>query len=404
MKQIYLFNEESRASLYGIGSYIQQLIACLRNRKDVSLNLVMLNAEEKEFAKVKKDGYTLYTFPFVETSFYEDTYYRNIGYLWMTNMQVTTHEPLIFHFNYTWEYPLMRRLKEIFPTAKIFFTIHYQKWSFSLRGNVECFREVLDGRNKWLEEEDKKILLRDWEEEIKLYRSVDKLICLSNFTKKILNDIYQLPEEKIVLVYNGMADVNDGRMLANTDQLRKKFFFNPTDKILVYVGRLDEIKGLSHIIEAFKKVVEVYPEARLVIVGDGEFGTYLKIAAPYWNKITFTGFLDKENLYALYRIADAGIMLSFHEQCSYVAIEMMMFGLPVVSTDSTGLDEMFPNNLLKIKVHYEENKTFLWVDECKEKIIRAFQCPEWMRQQTRRLYLERYTLDKMTEAMDDLYA
>lgn len=403
MKQIYLFNEESRASVYGIGTYIRQLIACLKNREDISLNVVLLNSEEKEFAKVTKDGYTLYYFPFAETSVYEDKYYRNIGFLWMTNIQIVPDEPLIFHFNYTWEYPFIQFLKENYPAANLLFTIHYQKWSFSLRGNAGCLRDVLSMRNKCLEEEDKKILLTDLEEETRLYLSVDKLICLSRFTKNILNEVYKIPEEKIALVYNGMEDEVSRMPLSATADLRRKFFFNETDKILVYVGRLDEIKGLSCIIEAFKKVAEVCPEGRLAIVGDGDFGKYLKACAPYWNKITFTGFLDKENLYALYSLADAGIMLSFHEQCSYVAIEMMMFGLPVVSTDSTGLDEMFPDSLLKLRVHYEDKNAFLSVDECKEKILQAFQCPESVRQTNRKLYLEKYTLEKMTEGMDGLY-
>ena len=67
-------------------------------------------------------------------------------------------------------------------------------------------------------------------------------------------------------------------------------------------------------------------------VGDGFYSYYLNSCNPTWNKITFTGKLNKEDLYKLYQIADIGVLPSFHEQCSYVAIEMMMYGIPLVAS------------------------------------------------------------------------
>ena len=106
------------------------------------------------------------------------------------------------------------------------------------------------------------------------------------------------------------------------------------------MGRLDEGKGVGFLIEAFRRILNRMPEAHLLIAGDGDYDTCLKASADIWSRITYTGKVGKETLYDFYRIADIGVMPSFLEQCSYVAIEMMMHGLPIVGTDSTGLSEM----------------------------------------------------------------
>ena len=54
----------------------------------------------------------------------------------------------------------------------------------------------------------------------------------------------------------------------------------------------------------------------------------------------FTGKIPHEELSVFHQRATIGVMPSFHEQCSYSAIEYMMHGIPFVGTTSTGLSEM----------------------------------------------------------------
>lgn len=71
----------------------------------------------------------------------------------------------------------------------------------------------------------------------------------------------------------------------------------------------------------------------LVIVGDGDFTKYMALINGLWAKVSFVGKLKFDQLAAFYQIADVGVMPSFHEQCSYVAIEMMRFGLAEMIDD-----------------------------------------------------------------------
>ena len=84
--------------------------------------------------------------------------------------------------------------------------------------------------------------------------------------------------------------------------------------LILFVGRLDEIKGVDILLEAFCKL-ENTNKYHLLIAGNGDYNKYLKLTNMRTN-ISFLGFLEKDKLYKLYQICDIGIMLSFHEQCS----------------------------------------------------------------------------------------
>ena len=122
-------------------------------------------------------------------------------------------------------------------------------------------------------------------------------------------------------------------------------------------------------IESFKKILEEIANCRLLIVGDGDFQTCLKLGDKVWSKMIFFGYLERDELFDIYQISDIGVLPSMHEQCSYTAIEMMMFGLPFITTDTTGLNEMAVSNELKVKLHYSNRNAYVSSDSLASKII-----------------------------------
>ena len=69
------------------------------------------------------------------------------------------------------------------------------------------------------------------------------------------------------------------------------------------------------------------------------------------------GVVSFNELKKLYSESTIGIIPSLHEQCSYVAIEMSMFGLPIIVSDVDALSEMFEDeiNALKIPLLFDED-------------------------------------------------
>ena len=126
-----------------------------------------------------------------------------------------------------------------------------------------------------------------------------------------------------------------------------------------------------------------------------------------WGKILFTGKLSKQELYQFYQIADVGVMLSKHEQCSFVAIEMMMHGIPIIASDSTGLDEMVSDGINGYKIRTIENqaKVSFDINECQRLLSLAInnKNEEELRKKCRQQYEAVYSLDCMKEKMQTLY-
>ncbi|MFK2127309.1 glycosyltransferase [Bacteroides fragilis] len=130
--------------------------------------------------------------------------------------------------------------------------------------------------------------------------------------------------------------------------MRKYFHIKKKEKIILFVGRLTALKGAYILLDSFKKISPYHTNYRLFIIGDGDFNLLLNQAEPYWDRITFTGKIDKEKLNQLYKIADIGIIPSYCEQCSYVCLEMMMNAIPCIVSDGIGLNSIFKNNINSI--------------------------------------------------------
>lgn len=93
-------------------------------------------------------------------------------------------------------------------------------------------------------------------------------------------------------------------------------------------------------------------------------------------------------------------MPSFHEQCSYVAIEMLMHGLPLIGTGSTGLKEMV-EGMHCLPLKEEDDSVDLPIDLLVQWLIED---QEHLRSEKyRRRFEERYTLRKMSENMFSIY-
>lgn len=91
-------------------------------------------------------------------------------------------------------------------------------------------------------------------------------------------------------------------------------------------------------------MVDSYPKCRLILIGDGEINDSIKKIQHVFTRITFIGRLDRKSLYEWYQIAEIAVFPSFYEECSYVGIEMLMHGIPIVASDGYNVKNMFTEN------------------------------------------------------------
>ena len=143
-------------------------------------------------------------------------------------------------------------------------------------------------------------------------------------------------------IVNGIKDRKPIPGNSQQESLRRKYGFTPADKLVLFAGRLCDTKGVGVLLEAVKPLIDRDKNIHLLLAGSGNLSSYYEKSVGYWKNIHFLGQVKRETVFELYQIADVGAFPSYQEQFGYVAIEMMMFGLPVVAfTESGGLKDIF---------------------------------------------------------------
>ena len=407
--QLYLFDDNNIASVFGIGTYIRELVATLES-SGIHIHIVHLHSNRPRFEIEKTDQVENWYIPkvyndgisFNSVQNIED-YCRNVLYLLRLHIPEDT-ENLIFHFNYNQYQWLAKELKTAFNCTTVT-TVHFVKWMLELQGNLSMFHAIKAKPENQLNSLEQSLLKTD-EYESMLYREVDKVIALSRDMKNHLCNEYQIIADKIIVIPNGLSKI-DNVETDNYLSLRKKWHINDKELLILFVGRLHPVKGLAFLIRAFREVLKTMPNCRLIIAGNGNYDLYLKECKDICTKITFAGFLEKHELHELYHIADLGITPSLYEPFGYVALEMMMHSLPIVTTTTSGLNEVVNDTCgLKIPLIVHSDRVDIDVDLLAEKIRYLLQCPveaHRLGKNGRKRLMKYYSPEIFRQNMMDLY-
>lgn len=104
----------------------------------------------------------------------------------------------------------------------------------------------------------------------------------------------------------------------------------PSRSTILFVGRLDPIKGLDNLLQAVS-LMSHDSDFQLVIVG-GEDRRGLRPAAAD-GRVIFVGPVEHANMYLYYNAADFCVIPSYYESFSLVALESLACGTPIIATD-----------------------------------------------------------------------
>lgn len=119
---------------------------------------------------------------------------------------------------------------------------------------------------------------------------------------------------------------------------------NPPEEFIMYTGSAFPHKNLERLVSAFAVLKEEHPDLKLVLVGKREYhAKALRRWAkkqPYYEDISFTGFIPDEELKWYYQNARAYVFPSMAEGFGLPGLEAMVHGCPVVSSNATCLPEV----------------------------------------------------------------
>ena len=205
---LYLFNAHDSAAAYGIGTYLNELTRAMEST-GINIHIIHLHSIYPEFEVVKINQVENWYIPEVRNyntfsgslQKMED-YYRNVIYI--LRLYIKDTKDLVFHFNYNQCYVLAKELKTVF-NCKTVAVIHYMKWALELNGNLHQLRMIKEKSEKQRRAYEQRIYKMD-EYEALIYKEVDRIIVLSQYTKNLLLSEYQIEPEKISVIPNGLAD------------------------------------------------------------------------------------------------------------------------------------------------------------------------------------------------------
>lgn len=156
------------------------------------------------------------------------------------------------------------------------------------------------------------------------------IIATSHEQKRLIKKFYFLPENKVFTVFNGI----ETNISPVDSALKKNIGFADSDKIILSVARLKREKGLHIILQALPEILINIPQARLLIIGDGEYRSYLENLASelgLMGKVIFTGAISYEDLGKYFHLADVFVNSTIRENgYDLTIIQGMAYGKPVV--------------------------------------------------------------------------
>jgi glycosyltransferase involved in cell wall biosynthesis len=175
------------------------------------------------------------------------------------------------------------------------------------------------------------------------------------------NDFAEKVKDKIHIIPMGV-DVSKMNNPSNKEILKEKYGFK-SKYIVLFVGRLVEVKGCEYLIQGFKTLVNSFKNVQLLIVGNGPLEESLekKVKALGLEEyVVFNGAVEYNSIQDFYIMADFVVIPSivdssgFQEGLPVVLIESLAAGKAIISTKTKGIMEVIQDGYNGILVNQKD--------------------------------------------------
>lgn len=174
-------------------------------------------------------------------------------------------------------------------------------------------------------------------------QAADRVIAVSELTRRIVIGKYGILADKVVTVHNA---VRFGESEEAAPERAVK------DKVVTFLGRITYQKGPDYFVEAAAKVLQRVSDVRFVMAGSGDLMNHVvrRVAQlGIADRFHFTGFLKGGEVQRMFRLSDVYVMPSVSEPFGISPLEAMRSGVPVIISRQSGVAEGLD---YAIKVNY----------------------------------------------------
>lgn len=178
----------------------------------------------------------------------------------------------------------------------------------------------------------------------KMCKEADRIIAVSNTTKDDIKLFYHI-DNKVNVVYAGDSPYKYKTIDYSNEQVNDVMSkFKIDEKYIVFVSTIEPRKNIINIVKGFNKFKDSGAEFKLVLVGGIGWRTNEIMdeinKSQYVSDIILTGYVSSQEKEILYRNASFLIFPSLYEGFGLPVLEAMSIGLPVITSNNSGMKEV----------------------------------------------------------------
>jgi glycogen synthase len=229
----------------------------------------------------------------------------------------------------------------------------------------------------------------------------DQLIAVSAATRTELCWMYEVPESKVAVVYNGVSP-HRFDIEVDAGEAKKEYAIGPLDPTVLFCGRLTAQKGPDILLEAIPSLLNYYPSTKFVFVGDGEMrGPMERRAAQLGisHALRFLGYRQGDELVRIFKLCDAVVVPSRNEPFGIVVLEAWSARKPVVVTQVGGPNEYVWHDVNGLKIFPRPDSVAWGLGT----LFTDFERARWMGDNGRHAVEARFTWDHIAQETLEVY-
>ncbi|MCB9809805.1 glycosyltransferase family 4 protein [Candidatus Peribacteria bacterium] len=184
-----------------------------------------------------------------------------------------------------------------------------------------------------------------YEREYRSMHGADRLLAVSQYTRQVLMDHYDVPAEKITVVHNAYNDRSPEGEL----DYEKVWPKDQGQFWVLFIGRFTYHKGIATLLDTAQRCIAANPQMHFFLAGgQGELEDHVRYSVstpPLRDNVHYLGFINRPVRDALYTRADAMLIPSVSEPFGLIALEAVMHHTPLVVSSTCGATELITHKL-----------------------------------------------------------
>jgi glycosyltransferase involved in cell wall biosynthesis len=183
------------------------------------------------------------------------------------------------------------------------------------------------------------------------FHNIHKIFAPSVHVAKRARREFLLPRDRVVVALNSIDFEEMQPHRESAEKLRKAWKSGKATRLLVYAGAFYWVKGHACLIKAMARLTQQHPEAKLVLLGEGEEEQGLRALVRDFGleeQVLFAG--HQRNIADWLSIADVYVQPSLRDCMPRALLEAMYMGLPVVASDLETIREVVDNGRTGVTV------------------------------------------------------